>query len=60
MPAANGTRFPDGTLDDGIFTWGDTSGLITGNHIDVFNGAVRGGIAEAARKNPFAFCIRLA
>jgi hypothetical protein len=55
IPDARGTRLPDGTVHDGIFTCGDIGGLITGNHIDVFIGAVRGGEAAARRINPFRF-----
>jgi hypothetical protein len=55
IPEAVGTELPDGRTHDGIFTCGDIGGAITGNHIDVFVGAVRGGTREALRKNPFSF-----
>lgn len=55
VPKANGVELPDGTIHDGVFTCGDVGGLITGNHIDVFIGAVRGGNSEAQRINPFSF-----
>lgn len=55
IPAARGVRLPDGSVHDGIFTCGDIGGAITGNHIDVFLGAVRGGESGARQVNPFNF-----
>ena len=54
IPAARGVRLPDGTVHDGVFTCGDTGGLIFGNHVDVFVGAARGE-RDAARRDPFDF-----
>mgnify|MGYP001042178961 CR=1 FL=1 len=54
IPAAVGTKLPDGTVHDGLFTCGDIGGLITGNHVDVFIGAARGE-ADAAKRDPFGF-----
>lgn len=55
IPKAKGIKLPDGTSHNGIFHCGDTGGLITGNHIDVFIGAVAGGESGARRVNPFPF-----
>ncbi len=55
IPAAKGTALPDGTVHDGVFTCADVGGAITGNHIDVFIGPVKGGERAADAANPFAF-----
>ena len=55
VPAAQGTRLPDGSIHDGVFTCGDTGGNIRGNHTDIFVGSVRGGTREANSINPFDF-----
>lgn len=55
VPAAQSVRLPNGEMHDGIFTCGDIGGAITGNHIDVFIGGVRGGEAAAREKDPFDF-----
>lgn len=55
IPAAVGLRLPDGSVHDGMFHCGDVGGKITGNHIDVFLGEVRGGLPAALRLNPFPF-----
>jgi hypothetical protein len=54
IPAAKGTRLPDGSLHDGIFVCGDVGSAITGNHIDVFIGGAKGW-RDAAKKDPFSF-----
>lgn len=55
IPEASGTILPDGTKHNGIFICGDTGGAITGNHIDVYLGGVKGGNAGAMQLNPFKF-----
>lgn len=55
IPAARGVALPNGETHDGLFECGDIGGKITGNHIDVFLGGVRGGYANAAKLNPFGF-----
>ncbi|MCY0094533.1 3D domain-containing protein [Hoeflea ulvae] len=55
IPAAKGIALPNGQTHDGIFECGDVGGKITGNHIDVFLGAVSGGYSNAAQLNPFNF-----
>jgi 3D (Asp-Asp-Asp) domain-containing protein len=55
IPDAQGAILPDGSKHNGIFECGDTGGAITGNHIDVFIGAVKGGNSEAMQVNPFSF-----
>ena len=54
IPAARGAKLPDGSTHDGVFTCGDTGGLIVGNHIDVFLGGAAGA-SDAAAIDPFNF-----
>lgn len=55
IAAADGVVLPDGTVHDGIFTCEDTGGAVTGNHIDIFLGPMRGSMAEVIAQNPFDF-----
>ena len=55
IPDAVGTVLPDGSKHDGLFVCGDTGGMISGNHIDVFIGGVQGGPDAAIKANPFSF-----
>lgn len=55
IPDAKGVKLPNGEIHDGIFRCDDTGGKITGNHIDVYLGAVTGGLNGALKLNPFPF-----